>query len=80
MARKKYDDDDGRVIASMNVEGMPWYQDHPPEGPLREQKQQLTRGQTARVVWNATLAGLLVALIFSGALAGLVLFLLWIWK
>ena len=21
---KKYDDDDGRVIADMNVEGMPW--------------------------------------------------------
>lgn len=23
--KKKYDDDDGRVIAKMNVEGMPWY-------------------------------------------------------
>ncbi len=22
--KKKYDDDDGRVIADMNVEGMPW--------------------------------------------------------
>ena len=27
MARKKkqYDDDDGRVIANMNVDGMPWF-------------------------------------------------------
>ena len=24
--RKLHDDDDGRVIASMNVDGMPWYQ------------------------------------------------------
>ena len=24
--RKLRDDDDGRVIASMNVDGMPWYQ------------------------------------------------------
>ena len=23
--KKKYDDDDGRVIAPMNVDGMPWY-------------------------------------------------------
>ena len=28
MEKKKrtYEDDDGRVIASMNVDGMPWYQ------------------------------------------------------
>ena len=24
--RRLHDDDDGRVIASMNVDGMPWYQ------------------------------------------------------
>lgn len=24
MKKKKYDDDDGRVIAPMNLEGMPW--------------------------------------------------------
>ena len=23
--RKEYDDDDGRVVAPMNVDGMPWY-------------------------------------------------------
>ena len=23
--KKVYDDDDGRVISSMNVDGMPWY-------------------------------------------------------
>lgn len=26
--KKQYDDDDGRVIAPMNVDGMPWYDRH----------------------------------------------------
>lgn len=26
--RKQYDDDDGRVIAPMNVDGMPWHDRH----------------------------------------------------
>lgn len=26
--KKKYDDDDGRVIANMNVDGMPWNRDY----------------------------------------------------
>lgn len=80
MAKKIHSDDDGRVIAPMNVAGMPWYQDHPPEGPQRAQMERLTRGQTARVVWNATLAGLVVALVFAAALIGLVLLLLWVWR
>lgn len=80
MAKKNDIDDDGRVIAPMNVEGMPWHQKHPPEGEARPQRELLNRRQTARVVWNATLAGLLVALIFAGALIALVLLLLWIWR
>lgn len=80
MAKKIYADDDGRVIAPMNVEGMPWYQNHAPDASPRPQAEQLTRRQTARVVWNATLAGLAVALTFSATLVGLVLFLLWVWR
>ena len=26
--KKHYDDDDGRTIVNMNVDGMPWYQPH----------------------------------------------------
>ena len=80
MSKKNYADDDGRVIAPMNVEGMPWYQDHAPDAPPRPQEERLTRRQTARVLWNATLAGLVVALTFSAALIGLVLLLLWAWR
>ena len=80
MKKKKYADDDGRVIAPMNVDGMPWYQDHKSDVEPRAQKEQLTRAQTARAVWSATFAGLVVALIFSAALIGLVLLLLWAWR
>lgn len=80
MAKKQYPDDDGRVIAPMNVEGMPWHQDHDPDAPGREQKEQLTRRQTLRVIGSATLAGLFVVLIFSAGLVALVAFLLWVWN
>lgn len=80
MTKKTYKDDDGRVIAPMNVPGMPWYQEHPPEASPRAQRETLTRRQTARVIWNATLAGLVVALIFSAGLIALVVLLLWVWN
>ena len=31
--RKQYDDDDGRTIANMNVDGMPWYRPWKCESP-----------------------------------------------
>ena len=80
MARKHYDDDDGRVIAPMNVEGMPWYQKHPPEVPGREQQEMLTGRHTARVIVTATLTALGVGLIFCAGLVLLVLFLQWLWR
>ena len=80
MAKKIYDDDDGRVIAPMNVEGMPWYQEHPPEQPEREQDQPLTGRQTARVVFMATLTALGVGLIFCAGIVLLVLFLQCLWR
>lgn len=34
--KKKYDDDDGRVIAPMNVDGMPWYNPQMPKEKTNE--------------------------------------------
>jgi len=34
--KKTYDDDDGRVIAPMNVDGMPWYDERQPKTPKTE--------------------------------------------
>ena len=80
MAKKRYSDDDGRVIAPMNVPGMPWYQEHAPDAPERAQREELSREQTLRAVGSATLAGLVVVLVFSLGLVALVAFLLWAWR
>ncbi len=39
--KKVYDDDDGRVISSMNVDGMPWYNEKKSlfGGPKKEKEQ-----------------------------------------
>lgn len=82
MARRKktYDDDDGRVIANMNVDGMPWY--------LRDQKQttssnsnveDLTKEETRAIIWGTVKAGLLIAGIFLLAALIFILFCIHVW-
>ena len=87
--RKKrvYDDDDGRVIAPMNVEGMPW--NHGSKSPTPEVKRDtpekekdeiiLTDGERRAMMGGVFAAALLVAGIF--VLAGLlfILFCIFIW-
>ena len=79
-ARRRGGDDDGRTIADMNVAGMPWHRrdaqgerDSAPQEPL-------TRRQTARAVLSATLAGLVVALIFIAAISAFVFLLTCVWR
>ena len=86
---KKYDDDDGRVICSMDVEGMPWH-----DRQVRREKRaersaekrasvsqgaQMTRSEARRFTWYAMLAGLTIALIFSAVLVLFTLFSTQIW-
>ena len=67
-SRKNYEDDDGRVICDMDVEGMPWY-----DKRIRREKRkaktsktpQMTRSEARRFTWYAVLAGLTIVLIFS---------------
>ena len=63
MARRRRDDDDGRVIADMNVEGMPW---HRPELPENESSEpvQLSPAEARAAMWGALKAALLVAAVF----------------
>lgn len=83
MAKKKtYDDDDGRVVANMNVDGMPWYvRDHRPQSQQAapDTGEKLTREEERVLLWGAVKAGLLVAGAFI--LGGLlfILFCLYIW-
>ena len=89
MGRKKYDDDDGRVIASMNVAGMPWrdpldktvpgsYEEAEQNRKQYEQRVDLDRGETAALIWGAMKAGLLIVLVFGiGGLLTVLGFLYW---
>lgn len=87
MTRKKPElpeGDDGRTIASMNVEGMPWYS---PEthlsGAEKEGKQKgqasLTKEETRYYTWGAVKAALLVTGIMCAGIALFILFCVTVW-
>lgn len=79
----KFDDDDGRVICNMDVEGMRWH-DKPArrkETELRPVSQvgQMTRSEARRYTWYALRAGLVVAGIFSVVWVLFILFCTQVW-
>lgn len=86
---RKYDDDDGRVIANMNVEGMPWYdrqvrrekraERRAQRNESRPQGAQMTRSEARRYTFYAVLAGLTIALVFSVVWILLTLFMTRVW-
>ena len=92
MARepKKYEDDDGRTIVDMDVEGMPWHTAR----MKREKREQsraelqekiangeaLTRRQTIRYTFYAVLAGLAVVGFVAGGVCLLILILWLCWR
>jgi len=85
--RKLHDDDDGRVIANMNVDGMPWYQrsqhqirrNSAPQGESGSDYSDLTREETREIVKGAMKAGLLIAGVFILAMLLFILFCLYVW-
>lgn len=88
MARgpKQYDDDDGRTIVDMDVEGMPWHsrrikkaQREQYRAELQEKidrGEALTKKETFRYTFYAVLAGLTVVAVVGG---GTVLFVFILW-
>ena len=90
---RQYDDDDGRTIVSMDVEGMPWYdkrikreqreqarRERAERSELTEHEEVLTKRQTARWIWHSLLAAFLVLLVIGGGLV-LLIFIEWVvWK
>jgi hypothetical protein len=94
MARRKpreYNDDDGRVICNMepvsnlDLKGRVW--SHPfGQREEREEKkpqiptgERMTRSEARRFTWNAMLAGLVVALVFSAVWVLFTLFATQVW-
>ncbi len=88
MTRKKHnlpEGDDGRTIASMNVEGMPWYA---PEGQSARGRKQspetrgepvLTGRESRYYTWGALKAALLVIGVMCGGIILFVWFCVGVW-
>jgi hypothetical protein len=81
--RKLHDDDDGRVIASMNVDGMPWYQRSERFDKHRREQasdfSDLTKEETREIVKGALKASLMIAGVFILAMFLFILFCLYVW-
>ena len=75
--RREYDDDDGRQIADMNVDGMPWYVRKPSSssGSQSDEPADLTREERFSLYGGILKAVLLVSAAFVGVYF-LVIFLL----
>ena len=82
MSRKKRfdEDDDGRVIAPMDIDGMPWHDSRAPErGEAPEEPVRLTKEESRAYAAGAVKAALLVALVFAGAFLLFILFCTQVW-
>ena len=81
--RKLHDDDDGRVIANMNVDGMPWYQRGERFDRFRREQasdfSDLTKEEEREIIRGAMKASLLIAGVFILAMLLFILFCLYIW-
>ena len=80
---KKYDDDDGRAICNMDVDGMHW--DDKANRCKRiatrqmAQGDQMTKSEAWRFAWYAIRAGLIVPLVFSVVWVLFILFCTQVW-
>jgi hypothetical protein len=86
MTRKKTKehDDDGRVIAPMNIDGMPWYtpggkREEESSATVSEPPQPLTFRENLAFMTGVLKASLLVTMIFVGALFLFILFCTNVW-
>lgn len=80
---RKYDDDDGRVICNMDVEGMRWHDRRKvPERVamlMPHASDQMSPAEARKYTWYAVLAGLTVVGVFSAALVLFTLFCIYVW-
>ncbi len=81
MARQKRprlpEGDDGKTIANMDVEGMPWYLEK--RNQAQPGKEPLTPEQLRAYRWAAVKAGLAVALVFGAVFALFIAFCDFVW-
>jgi hypothetical protein len=79
---KRPDWDDGRTIANMNVEGMPWYQPEKPDAAPPSPnvvRQEMSREEIGMFTLGALKAALIVVGVMCAAIVLFVLFCLYVW-
>lgn len=81
-SKKTYDDDDGRVIASMNVDGMPWYARNlnqttteKPDNDFSD----LSKGEIWEIIKGTTKAALAVTAVFLLVFLVFIAFCVFVW-
>ncbi len=84
MHKKRFDpEDDGRVIAPMNVEGMPWYAPRSEASAAKSESsappERLSRSETRAAVWGMVKAMLLIGGIFILVYLAFILFCTQVW-
>ena len=72
------DYDDGRSVANMNVEGMPWYREEPEE-PSSGAYPPMEKRERRQFIANALLASPAIALVFIVCMALFLLFCTQVW-
>lgn len=76
--KKHYDDDDGRVIANMNVEGMPWYRRESSDSDSHGSE--LDRADTRKVIWGVMKVTFAFLAVFSAIMVLVVFIMTRIWS
>ena len=84
MSKKDKDyEDDGRVIADMNVDGMPWYSGGKPDTPDAEKNaeelRKLGKRETLHLVLGVLGAALTVTAVFAIGYLLFILFCRYVW-
>ena len=75
-------EDDGRTIVDMNVEGMTWYVKKPDDFDAVKssgEHRRMTREEQRMYTWAAVKAGLLVVLVFAVVFALFIAFCDFVW-
>ena len=73
-------EDDGRTIASMNVEGMPWFVPGKADAPeATPESSRMTKEERNAYIWAAVRSGLLILAVFALVFFLFLLFCDFIW-
>jgi len=81
--RTQYDDDDGRTIVDMDVEGMRWYNRGTRRGKFASLTntygEQMSRTEARQYTWYSMIAAGLIVFVFSATWVLFVLFCIYVW-